>query len=94
MRDGKDIALLHWDLPDLRVRRLLHGCLADMGGDAMVVRQHNEMKPTGAFPPKTMGYVDMDRYAVNNMIQARDKEDAKNDMLFRFPLVAQDEDRA
>lgn len=61
--------------------------LSSMQGEAMAVRQANDMKSLGAFEPKKIGYMDINRYILNNMISAHKRNDGTNYMLFRFQMV-------
>lgn len=61
--------------------------LSSMEGEAMAVRQANDMKSIGVFEPKKIGYMDINRYVFNNMIAASKRNDTENYMLFRFQMV-------
>lgn len=61
--------------------------LAHMKGEAMAVRQANNMKAMSSFSPKHMGYMDVNRYIINNMISARARKDVRTETLFRFQMV-------
>lgn len=60
--------------------------LAHTKAEAVCVRQANDIKKLEDFSPKHIGYMDVNRYIVNNMITAAQKNDASNLTRFEFLL--------
>lgn len=61
--------------------------LSHMEGEARAVRQANEIKALKDFSPKHIGYMDVNRYIVNNMIAASQRNDAANLARFQFEMA-------
>ncbi|KAL1863130.1 hypothetical protein Daus18300_008123 [Diaporthe australafricana] len=61
--------------------------LSHMSGEAATVRQANYMKDLGSFSPKHMGYLNINRYIINNLILANERNDEKSENLFRFQMI-------
>lgn len=60
--------------------------LSHMEGEALACRQANDIKALKDFSPKHIGYMDVNRYIVNNIIAAEQRGDTKNLKLFRFEM--------
>lgn len=61
--------------------------LAHIKGEAVCVRQANDIKSLRDFSPKHIGYMDTNRYIVNNMIVASQKGETSTLTRFQFLLA-------